>query len=104
MVDDAILLLERRLVFLVDDDEAEIAERQERNSAERAPTTTGARPSATLRQVRQRAVCPISECHAAGGAPKRCSNRASHCALIAISGSSTSTCLPRATAAAIASK
>jgi hypothetical protein len=61
-----------------------------RNNAERAPTTTGAAPSATARQVTRRTREVRSECHTAGATPKRRSNRSSHCDDSAISGSSTS--------------
>ena len=67
-----------------------------RNSAERAPTTTGAAPAATSRQVVRRVRLDRSECQTAGATPKRRSKRASHCEDRAISGSRTSAC--RATA------
>ena len=74
-----------------------------RKSAERAPTTTRASPLATACQVARRKREPISECHTAGAAPKRRSNRSSHCEDSAISGSSTSTWRPARSASATAS-
>ena len=42
-------------MLLVDDDQPELG--NGRNSAERAPTTTRARPAATARQVSRRSAC-----------------------------------------------
>ena len=75
-----------------------------RNSAERAPTTSFALFSATARQMRPRKGADTPECHSAGRAPKRSWQRAMNWLVSAISGINTSTCLPRDSAAAIASK
>ena len=75
-----------------------------RNSAERAPTTTFARPSAIAAQAARRSLAFRSECHATGAQPKRLAKRASHGAVSAISGTSTSAWPPWRNAAAIASK
>ena len=75
-----------------------------RKSAERAPTTIRAVPSATPRHTRSRSRGRKSECHCAGSQPKRRSTRSMKGWVSAISGSSSSTWAPEASAAAIASK
>ena len=75
-----------------------------RNSADRAPTTTGAPPSATARHVVRRVRDDRSLCQTAGATPNRRMNRSSHCDDSAISGSSTSACRPAATHSATASR
>ena len=75
-----------------------------RNRAERAPTTMGAVPSATARQVCRRVRDDRSECQTAGAAWNRAVQRSSHCAPNAISGSSTRAWRPDATQAATASR
>ena len=92
VVDDALLLLERGLVLLVDDDQAEVGERQEQRGA--GADHDRRRASATARQVMRRTREVRSECQTAGATPKRRSNRSSHCEDSAISGSSTSAWRP----------
>jgi len=59
---------------------------------------------ATARHTRPRTGEERPECHSAGLAPKRSSQRVMNWLVSAISGMSTSACLPLARAAAIASK
>ena len=93
LIGDALLLLVALVMLLIDDDQAEIGEGQEERRAgadhelrlalgDRAPDAPAHR----------RADMP--ECHSAGRAPKRSSQRVMNWLVSAISGISTSACLP----------
>ena len=98
----AVILLVGLVVLFIDDDEPEIAYGM--NSAERAPTTTGASPAEIAAQLRARVRGVSSECHSSGRTPKRCAKRSRNWPVSAISGIRISVCLPRRTVSAIASK
>ena len=93
LIDDAILLLEGLLMLLIDDDEAEIAERQEQGRA-RADHHLG-----IAAQHRAPGEAPLQPGQFRMPLPRRArrsdrSKRSSHCVVSAISGSRTSACLP----------
>jgi hypothetical protein len=70
MIDQPLLLLERAVVLLVDDEQSQ-ALTNGRNRAERAPTTILQRPATTASQTCRRRGGATPECHSAGAAPKR---------------------------------
>jgi hypothetical protein len=100
---DAFLLLEARLVRLVDDDQAEVGDRAGTAPSARRPRPC-ASPLAIARQARRRCDERRSECQATGSQPKRAVKRFRNGSVSAISGSRTSACLPWRSASAIASK
>ena len=100
---DAFLLLEARLMRLVDDDQAEVGDR-----AGTAPSGRRRRPwPRRWRSPARRGGAARSagrECQATGSQPKRAAKRLRKGSVSAISGSRTSACLPCRSASAIASK
>ena len=103
LVDDPVLLLVGGIVLLVDDDQPEFGEGQEQRR-------TGADDHARPAGGDGPPGVPALGCRHVGmpllrAAPRNAArNRSSHCAPRAISGSSTSTCRPAASAAASAAK
>ena len=69
------------------------------NTAERAPTTTGASPDAIRSRSSRRSASVSAECSTATRSPKRARKRPSVCGVSAISGTSTIAPRPRASAA-----
>ena len=95
-----VLLLVGGVVLLVDDDEAEVA--MGAKTADRAPSTRRARPSATSRQAARRSPAERPEWNTAiRSLGKRLARRPMVCPVRPISGTSTSTpCPERSTASA----
>ena len=102
MIEDAVLLLVAGVMLFVDDDQAEVSERQEQRRAgaddDLRFADAAALPDAA-RGCGADAGMPFS-----GAAPKRASKRATNCAVSAISGIRTRVWRPCSSAAAIASR
>ena len=92
-----VALLVGRLVLLVDDDQADVGQRREHGRA-RARRRRARRPPIAASRTARRSPSEMPECSTATWSPKRAAKRRAVCGESAISGTSTSTVRPRASA------